>query len=105
MNVNANGSMQQMQMQMRKMDGSGSGQGNGGMKDIMQNLSSDDRATIKEELSAMTQEERSAMISQMKEVDSVNMSAEEFSQTLLDMLNQVSSNETTSTAFGFSTYA
>ena len=58
MDVGATGSMQQMQT--RKMDGSGGGQGQGqgGMKDIMQSLSPEDQATMKDQLSSMSQTDR-----------------------------------------------
>ena len=65
------------QMQMRKMDGSGGGQGQGGMRDIMQSLSTEDRATMKESLSSMSQEDRMSAVTQMKEVDAAVLSSEE----------------------------
>ncbi len=104
MNVGATGSMEQMQqMQMRKMDGTGGGQGQGGgMKDIMQSLSSEDQATMKDQLSSMSMEDRQAMVGQMKEVDSTTMSAEEYTQTLLDILDQNTQNEAETD--GFSVY-
>jgi len=95
------------QMQMRKMDGSGSAQqGQGGMKDIMQSLSSEDRTALKEQMSSLSQEDRASMVSQMKQVDSTAMTSDEYSQTLLDILNQDKTTSTsTSTAFNFSMYA
>ena len=99
MNVGATGSMEQMQM--RKMEGTGGGQGKGsGMKEIMQSLSSEDQAVMKEQMSSMSMDERMAMVSQMKEVDSSSMSGEEYTQTLLDILNQSDTNEEE----GFSIY-
>lgn len=101
MDIGSYGSMQQMQM--RKMDGSGGGQGQGGMKDIMQSLSTEDRATLKEQLSSMSQEERMATVSQMKEVDAASMSQKDYMQTLLDILNK--SNTSEAETEGFSVYA
>ena len=101
MNVGSCGSMQQMQM--RKMDGSGGGQGQGGMREIMQSLSVEDRATMKDSLSSMSQEERMATVSKMKEVDAASMSSEEYTQVLLDILNQSNTNE--AELEGFSVYA
>ena len=100
MNVNATGSMEQMQM--RKMDGSGGGQGKGGMKDIMQSLSTEDQAVMKEQMSTMTMDERMAMVSQMKEVDKASMSSDEYAQTLLDILDTSNTNEAEEE--GFSVY-
>ena len=104
MDVSAYSSTQQTQM--RKMDGSGGGQSQGGMRDIMQNLSAEDRNTMREQLSSMSQEEKSSMVSQMKEVDATSMSSKDYAQSLLDILTQDTTNKkSTSTAFGFSTYA
>ena len=109
MDVSAYGSTQQIQAQtqMRKMDGSGGGQGQkGGMKDIMQSLSTEDRTSVQDQLSSMSQDERVSMVNQMKEVDATSMSSEDYTQSILDILNQDTTNEDyTSTVFGFSTYA
>jgi hypothetical protein len=108
MDVSAYGSTQQMQTQMRKMDGSGGGQGQGGggMQEIMQSLSSEDRTAMQEQLSSMSQEDRVSTVSQMKEVDATSMTSEDYTQSILDILNQdTSSEDYTSTVFGFSTYA
>jgi len=102
MNVNGAGSMEQMQM--RKMDGTGGGQGKGaGMKDIMQSLSSEDQAMMKEQLGTMTMEERMSMVSQLKEVDKASMSSDDYAQTLLDILDTSNTNEAEED--GFSIYA
>jgi len=101
MDVGSCGSMQQMQM--RKMDGSGGGQGQGGMKDIMQSLSSEDRTTMKESMSSLSQEDRMAAVTQMKEVDAASLSAEDYTQALLDILDQANTNEAETE--GFSVYA
>ena len=109
MNVSGTGSMEQMQM--RKMDGSGScqgqggggGGGGGGMKEMMQSLSVEDQTAMKEEMSTMSMDERMAMVSQMKEVDKSSMTDEEYTQTLLDILNQEDTNEAEEE--GFSVYA
>jgi len=101
MNVNATGSIEQMQM--RKMDGSGGGNGKGGMKDIMQSLSTDDQAIMKDKLGSMSMEERMAMVSQMKEVDKASMSDQEYTQTILDLIDTSDTNEAETD--GFSVYA
>ena len=102
MQVNSSASMQQTQT--RAMDGSGQGKGgSGGMKDIMQSLSTDDRATLQEQMKSMSPEERSSKMSQMKEVDSASMSNEDYANTLLDILNTSTTN--TAEANSFSVYA
>ncbi len=101
-----NGAGQMQQMQQRKMDGSGGGQGQGGMKDIMQSLSTDDRNALKEKMSSMDQSQRAAMVSDMKTVDQSTMSDQEYTQTLLDILDQNTKKDTTSAASPLlSTYA
>jgi len=100
MTVESSNSMQQMQM--RKMDGSGGGHGRGGMKDIMNSLSSEDQTVLKEKMGTMSMDERMSMVSQMKEVDKASMSDQEYAQTLLDILDQTTTNETETD--GFSVY-
>ena len=107
MNVNANGSMQQMHMQnMIQGAGRGQGKGSNGMRDIMQNLSVEDRNTLREQMSSLSQTDRESMISQMKQVDASSMSSDEYAQTLLDMINQSQTQQTTTTdVFASPTYA
>ena len=89
------------QMQMRKMYGAGGahGGGKGGMKDIMQNLSMEDRMSIKDQLSSMSEDERLAAISEMKTVDKASMNAEEYTKALLDILDQSDYNSEESDYF------
>ncbi len=101
MNVNASASTQQMQNRY----GADGGQGKGGMKDIMQNLSQEDRSALKEKMSSLSQADRQSMVSQMKDVDATSMSSSDYSQTLLDIIDQSDPKQSTSNAFGFSTYA
>lgn len=97
MDVGSCGSLQQMQM--RKMDGSGRGQGQGGMRDIMQSLSTEDRATLKEQLSSMSMQERMSAVGQMKEVDASALSSEDYTKALLDILNKSNNNEAETDTF------
>ena len=61
---------------------------------------------MKDKLSSMSQEDRSAMISQMKEVDSTTISSQDYAQTILDILNQPETDDSTgSPAYDFSMYA
>jgi len=59
-----------------------------GMKDIMQNLSSEDRTTLRDQMQSLPKEDRIAMKEQLKEVDSTSMSSDEYFQSLLDILTQ-----------------
>lgn len=101
--MNVNGASSIEQMQLRRMDGSGTGQGKGGMKEVLQSLSMEDRTTLKEQLSSMNQEDRMAAVSQMKTVDKASMNAEEYTQALLDILDK--SNTKDAETDYFSVYA
>lgn len=95
MNISGTGSIEQM----RLMNGSGGGQGQGGMKDILQGLSTEDQATLKESLSEMSLEERMTTVTQMKEVDASSLSSEEYTQTLLDLLDKENTDDAKNDSF------
>jgi len=99
MDVSSAGGVQQMQMQMRKMDGSGGGKGQGGMRDIMQSLSTEDKNKMMEQLSTMSQEERSATVAQMKEIDTTTLSEQDYTKALLEILNKADNNEVQNESF------
>jgi putative NADH-flavin reductase len=65
------------------------------MKEMMQSLSMEDRTALKEQLGTMSQEDRSSMLEQMKQVDKSSMSSEDYAQTLLDILDQTASEDST----------
>lgn len=105
MNVNATGAMTQMQtqMQMQKMDGTGQGQGAhkgqggaNGMKDIMQSLSPEDRATFSEQLQSMSQEEKSAIKDELKSIDATSMDSGSYLEALMNVVSGTSSESTES---------
>ena len=88
MNVSSTGSVDQMQqMQMRKMDGTGGGQGKGGgMNAITESLSADQANQLKEEMSALSVEDRQAMMQQMKDVDPASSETnDDYFDTLMSM--------------------
>lgn len=101
MNVGA-ANNQYAQMHMNQMGGKAQGGNQGGMKDVMQNLSSDDRAVIQEQMQSLSKEDKLAMKEQLKQVDSTSMSSDEYFNSLLDILNQ---DDTQSTSTSFSVYA
>jgi len=78
------------------------GQGQNGMKDIMQNLSNEDRATLRDKMQSLPREERIAMKEQLKTVDTTTQSSDDYFQTLLDMFTQTDPVEE---ATGFCVYA
>ncbi|SFP19278.1 hypothetical protein [Hydrogenimonas thermophila] len=102
MTVNSSGAMQQAQM--RQMNGAG-GAGNGGMKDIMQSLSQEERTQLREQMSSLSMEDRQKAMSQMKEVDKASMSEEDYFQSLLDILNPTKDDDSQVSASSFSIYA
>jgi predicted unusual protein kinase regulating ubiquinone biosynthesis (AarF/ABC1/UbiB family) len=94
MQVNSSGQMQQTQM--RKMDGSGVGQGqSGGMKEIMQSMSSEDRTAFREQIAALSEVDRKTIKEQMSKIDISTLSSETLAQTLTDMLSSLQSSSIT----------
>lgn len=80
-----------------------SGNNIGGMRDIMQSLSTEDKNKMIEQLSLMHKEERSKIVAQMKDIDASSLNEQEYSQALLDMLKKPDTNDLQSE--GFSVYA
>lgn len=92
MNINGTGMMQQTQLQTHKMDGTGQGQGSGkggmnGMKDIMQNLSVEDRESLSSQLQSLPNEERSAIKDQLKSIDATGLDSSSYLNELLSVIN------------------
>ncbi|GEM_PF-2403857 len=104
MTVGGSGAMNRMGMQMGGM-GMGRGQGGGnGMKDVMQQLSPDQRSELKAQMQTLSESDRQAAIESMKEVDSSTLSSEEYYQTLLSIVGGDSTQTTTDTS-ALDTYA
>lgn len=98
MEVTATQSMQQIQTQTRahKMDGTGGGQGKGGangMKDIMQNLSSEDKLTLQDQLSQLAPEIRNDVKNQMKQIDGSSLDSSAYLEQLLSVINPMNLQE------------
>jgi predicted unusual protein kinase regulating ubiquinone biosynthesis (AarF/ABC1/UbiB family) len=92
MQINSSEHMQQTQM--RKMDGTGGGQG-GGMKEIMQSMSSEDRTAFREQIAALSEVDRKTIKEQMSKIDISTLSSETLAQTLTDMLSSLQSSSIT----------
>ena len=102
MDIGMTSSMEQTQM--RRMDGSGGGNGQGGgMTDILSDMSSEDQATVKNQMSSYTMEEKMAKMAEMKQVYKASMSAQDYTQTILDIFDEDATNEAETD--GFSVYA
>ncbi len=99
----------QTQMQMRKMDGSGGGQhgkgGENGLKDVMQNLSVEDRTALQDQLSAMSSEDKKIAKEQLKSVDATNLSSEDYLSALLSAMGTQSETSTSNDSFITEVYA
>jgi len=100
----------QTQMQTRKMDGTGGGQGKGqggdsGLKDVMQNLSVEDRATLQEQLQTMSSEDKKIAKEQLKSVDATNLSSEDYLSSLLATMGQTKDVTTNEDGFITEIYA
>lgn len=94
---------QMQQLQMRKMDGSRNGHGQSGIRDIMQNLSTEDKNSLIEQLSSMSKEERSATVADIKNIDADSMNLEDYTKALFAILDKEIANEAQNE--GFSVYA
>ena len=118
MNVSGTGMMQQTQMQTQahKMDGTGQGQGMGqgqgaakggmnGMKDIMQNLSVEDRQTLSAQLQSLPEDQRSAMKEQLKSVDGTGLDSSSYLNQLLNVMNGGDTTDTRTDGFVTEVYA
>jgi len=93
-------------MQMGNMYGSGgAGNGNGGMRDIMQSLSQDQRVQLRDQMSSLSMGDRQNLISQMQQIDKSNMSSQEYFNSLLDVINQTQNSQIQMSDNSFSTYA
>ncbi len=104
MDINAMSSMQQM----RKMDGTGGGQENGGagkaMREMMQQLPEEQRASIQEQMQGLDPTQRKDMVSQIAQLDTSDMSVDDLTASILDLLSPETEEEPT-TSSSFSIYA
>lgn len=95
--------------QMRKMDGSCQGQGQGGgMKEMMQSMSPEDRTAFREKMSSLSETDRQTMKDQMAQMDTKNLSSQDLSQQLMSMLleyQNTASKHTSVSADTINTYA
>ena len=101
MTINSSVPMQPMQMENMY----GSGNGNGGMRDIMQSLSQDQRVQLRDQMSSLSMEDRQNLISQMQQIDKSNMSSQEYFNSLMDLINQTQNSEIQMSYNSFSIYA
>lgn len=102
--INSVGSMQQM----RSMDGTGMGQGNGGpgreMREMMQQLPEEQQASIREQMQSLNPAERKDMVSQIASLDTSDMTIDDLTASILDILTP-KNDKTPASSSSFSVYA
>jgi hypothetical protein len=63
------------------------------MKDIMQQIPQEDRASFREKMQEMSPTERKDMMSQVSELDTSNMSIDELTASLMDIFGSSEDEE------------
>jgi hypothetical protein len=106
MQVNSTSQMQQMQQmhQMRMRNGQGQGAHGKGMGQIMQSLSQDQREEVSDLLQNLPQDDKKDIVSQIKDLDTQNLSQDELYQSIMDILNP-NTSESVITPTSIDTYA
>ncbi len=86
--------------------GSGKGQGQG-MRDVMQQLTPDQRAQVRDQMAQMDQTQRRQAMQQMKQLDAANMSNQQYFQQLQNILNpqQTTQQQSAVATTGLNLYA
>jgi len=100
--INGSDAMQQM-YQMRRGQGNGEGHGMGkgqGMGQLMQSLPQDERENLQNTLQSMDETQRKDTVSQLKKLDAANLSQDELTSKIQNILNPSSTS-----AYNFSIYA
>jgi hypothetical protein len=92
-------SMAQVQnrYQYRRMDGSEQGMGNNPLNSVMQNLPSDARSAIRDQIASLTPEQRTAFKDNLAQLDLSSLNQDQLASTVQDMLNQFTTNNTSDT--------
>ncbi len=97
--------MNGMHAQMQSMQGMHNGGGNNGMKEVMQNLSKEDRTKLQDMMKSLPEDQRSAIKEQIKSVEFTN--SEDYMQSIMDIFDQAtgSSDSSSSDSSLLSVYA
>jgi len=78
---------------MRKLYAAGINYNQSGIRDILKNLSTEDKNSIIVRLSSMNQTDRSAVITQIKKIDPDTLSLQDYVNALNNMLNKSNLNK------------
>ncbi len=106
MDVSSTASMQQTQM--RKMDGTGSGQGGGMrkmMQETMQTLPQETKTDISSLMQTLDPTARKDAMSQIAQIETANMSVEDLTGAIMDILKPTQTSSTSTYPSSFSVYA
>jgi len=103
MNVSATSYMQQAQV--RKMDGSGNGGMGSMMKAAMAELPPETQADIKSLMQTLDPTSKQDAIKQITQMDRSNMSVEDLTSSIMDLLNPSAATSQSSYPSSFSVYA
>ena len=106
--MNVNQTSYAQQTQMRKMDGSGGGQGGGMssmMKATMAGLPEQTQTDIKALMQTLDPTSKQDAMKQITEMDTSNMSVEDLTASIMELLNPSSSTKESSYPSSFSVYA
>jgi len=105
--INGSDAMQQM-YQMRRGQGNGGGHGMGkgqGMGQLMQSLPQDFREDLRNTLQSMDETQRKDVVSQLKELDVANLSQDELTNQIQNILNPNQSANSMASDYNFLIYA
>ncbi|QHG90891.1 hypothetical protein CVO_03130 [Sulfurimonas sp. CVO] len=78
---------------MRRLYAAGINYNQSGIRDILKNLSTEDKNSIIVRLSSMNQTDRSAVITQIKKIDPDTLSLQDYVNALNSMLNKSNLNK------------
>ena len=105
--INGSDAMQQMH-HMRRGQGNGEGHGMGkgqGMGQLMQALPQDERENLQNTLQSMDETQRKDTVSQLKELDVANLSQDELTSQIQNILNPNQSANSMTSDYNFFAYA
>jgi len=79
---------------MRRLYAAGINYSKSGIREILKNLSAEDKNNIIVRLSSMNQTQRSAVIEQIKKIDRATLELQEYLKAVMSILNKSNTNKT-----------
>ncbi len=106
MTINGMNTMNQIsQMQQGGSMQKGNGNGMHGMKNIMQNLTPDQRQEISQSMQNLSQTDRKNVMEQLKQIDASKLDNQQYFQALQDTIKEAVQSSNQIAASGFNMYA